>query len=564
MKHAANQLLTLTALLAALLAFSPLAAQAAGTAAPDAGSILQQIQPVTPHAPSSSETGLMIEQQDGDKLPPSAPFVVTMINISGNILFNTQLLHALVKDGEGQSLTLPQLGELAARITDYYQSQGYPLSRAFIPAQTIQSGIVRIQIIEASYGKIKLENRSRVNDKLLKDTILPLQSGQPIAQTELNHSLLLLSDIPGATVNATLKPGDAVGTSDLLVQAMPGPLAWGNVVLDGYGNRYTGRARIGGAMYFNNPLRHGDYLSLNVLTSGSGMNYARVSYESLLNGKGTRTGGAYSALHYILGDTLTPLNGHGTAQVESLWIKHPITRTPDANVYGQIQYDHKQLADHIDVSSTQADRHLDNWTMSFSGDQRDRFMSGAINNWSLGLTSGRLGFDDIAAQAADAATAQIQNGFSKWNASLARLQSLGSRNTLYIAFSGQAANTNLDSSEKMTAGGPYTVRAYDMGAISGDGGYILNIEFRRDLGMTWHGQWQAVAFVDNAHVAVNRNVWVAGINSATVSGAGVGINWTGTKQWNAKAYIATPIGSTPVLVASTSSARAWIEVSKGF
>jgi len=73
-----------------------------------------------------------------------------------------------------------------------------------------------------------------------------------------------------------------------------------------------------------------------------------------------------------------------------------------------------------------------------------------------------------------------------------------------------------------------------------------------------------VAFIDSAHVTVNRNVWVAGTNSARLSGAGVGLNWAGPNQWSARAYIATPIGSIPALVASTASTRAWVEIGKGF
>src|SRR5450759_2666562 len=178
-------------LLAALfVAFAPLAAQAAGPVVPDAGSILQQVQPVTPPTPSSTGTGLTIEREGGAKLPPSAPFEVKAIRISGNTLFDTPTLHALVADAEGKNLTLSQLDELAARITDYYHSHGYPLARAIIPAQAIRDGVVNLEIIEARYGKISLDNRSRVNDPLLQDTLSPLQSGQAIGQTELDHALL--------------------------------------------------------------------------------------------------------------------------------------------------------------------------------------------------------------------------------------------------------------------------------------------------------------------------------------------------------------------------------------
>jgi hemolysin activation/secretion protein len=100
--------------------------------------------------------------------------------------------------------------------------------------------------------------------------------------------------------------------------------------------------------------------------------------------------------------------------------------------------------------------------------------------------------------------------------------------------------------------------------MSGDIGYLGTLELRHDLGAASGGQWQAVAFADSAHVTVNKNTWAAGPNSATLSGAGVGLNWAGPNQWSAKAYLAARIGSVPVLVGSTASVRAWVELSRAF
>lgn len=548
-------------ILVALLIASPATAQAASPMIPDAGNILQQIQPVTPPTTPSTGTGLTIERTGGAELPSSAPFLVQTLQIAGNTMFATPTLHSLVADAEGKSLSLSQLGELAARITNYYQSHGYPLARAIIPTQTITAGVVRIEIIEARYGQVSLDNRSRVSDSLLQSTLSPLQSGQVIGQAGLDRTLLLLSDIPGVLVGATLKPGEAVGTSDLQVNSTPSPAVTGNLALDNYGNRYTGRARIGGTLNLSNPLQHGDVLSMTGLSSGSGLSYGRITYESLLNGQGTRIGGSYAALRYGLGEPLAALKAHGSAQVASLWAKQPLVRSRDANLYGQIQYDSKQLKDRIDASDIRTDRHLDNLTFNLAG---DALLLDGINSLNLGWTSGRVGYDDSAAQLADAVTARTQGGFSKWNASLARMQSLSSKNALYFALSGQWANTNMDSAEKMIVGGPSTVRSYDVGALSGDTGYLATAEFRHDLDMAWNGRWQAVAFVDTAHVTFNKNVWVAGTNSASLTGAGIGLNWSGPNQWRGKAMVATRIGSTPTLVETSASTRAWVEISKGF
>jgi len=551
-------------LLSTLGVFFPLTALAAGAVTPGAGTILQEVEPVTPPSPAPPEPSLRVEEDGGVPYPPSAPFMVKSVRISGNTLFDTATLHGLVADMEGKSLTLSQLADLAARITDYYHSHGYPLARAIIPPQVIKDGVVEFVVIEAHYDKIKLDNKSRVNNSLLQATLSPVQSGQVIDEKVLNRSLLLLSDIQGTATTATLKPGDRVGTSDLLVEVAPGPVISGNVALDNYGNRYTGRARAGLALNINNPLRHGDVLSVGGLSSGKGMNYGRIAYETLLNGKGTRTGGAYSALRYILGDTLSNLQGHGSAQVGSVWVRHPLVRSRDFNLYGRIQYDRKQLRDRIDVSAIRTDRHLNTWAVSLSGDVRDTFLSGGINAWNLGWTGGSVLFDDRAAQLADAVTAGIKGRFSKWNASFARLQRLSSKSTLYFSAYGQLATTNLDASEKMIAGGPYSVRAYDISALSGDEGYQGNVELRHDLGPALYGQWQVVAFADGAHLRVNKNVWVAGVNSATLTGVGMGVNWTGPKQLTASVYVATRVGPVPVLVGNTSSVHAWGGISKTF
>jgi hemolysin activation/secretion protein len=549
---------------ALLVALSPFAARAAGPVVPGAGTILQDLNPLEPPAPSASEPGLRIEQPGGAPMPPSVPFPVKIIHISGNTSFDTPTLHTLVVEVEGKELTLPELNERIARITDFYHAHGYPLARAIIPAQTIRDGVVNIEVIEARYGRILLDNHSRVSDGLLQDTLSPLKSGQVIGQTQLDHVLLLLSDIPGAETGATLKPGEAAGTSDLLVQGAPGPIVAGSLTLDDYGNRYTGRARIDGDVSLSDPLRHGDVLEANIQSSGKDMDYGRVFYDFLLDGAGTHLGGSYSALHYILGGSLAPLDGHGTAEVDSLWVRQPLVRTHDFDLYGLLQFDRKQLSDDIDVSSIDTDRHLDNWTASLSGDRRDAILSGGVSTWSLGLTSGQVGFDNSTAQRADAGTARTQGRFLQWSATLSRLQYLAPEDAVYVVVSGQWANSNLDPSEKMVAGGPYTVRAYDMSAMSGDIGVQASAEWRHDLVASWYGQWQAVTFLDAEHVVVNKNTWTSGRNDATLKGAGVGVNWAHTHQWNAKAYVAARLGEAPELAGRTSQVHVWLEISKGF
>ncbi len=551
-------------LFALIGAFVSTGAYAVDPIVPNAGSLLQQAQPPTPEVPSRNEPGINIEPPSGTMLPPSEAVPVEHIAITGNTKIDTRTLHQLVAHAEGSTLTLPELGELAAQITDYYRAHGYPLARAILPAQTISNGVVRIEIIEARYGKISLDNRTRVSDSLLQATLSGLQSGTVVSQGQMDRDLLLLSDIPGVTVNAALKPGVETGTSDLQVSASPTPFVTGNVTADNDGDRYTGQVRLGATVNLIDPLHWGDVLSVSGLSSGSDMNYGRVSYEALLDGMGTRVGASYSALDYRLGGAIAPLAAYGDAHVSSVWVKQPLIRSQNLNLYGQIQYDHLQLNDEIDTSDTQTNRHLDNVTTSLSGDVRDAWLAGSVNTWSASWTYGHVSFDNGPAQLSDASTTDTQGGFSKWNLTMTRLQNLGTQDALYLDLAGQWASGNLDPSQMMIAGGPNSVRAYEVSAVAGDVGYLFTAELRHTFPANWHGQWQAIAFFDNEQVRVDKNPIAPGVNSATLSGVGVGINWAGPKNLLATAYVAHPVGAIPELVGDTASVQVWLQLSKGF
>jgi len=550
--------------LAGALALVSLSAHAYQAGVPNSGTILQQMQPAPAPATQQAKPALQVQSQQATPPAASAPFALKQLRIDGNTQFATPELHALVADLEGKTLRLVELEQAAARITDYYQQHGFPLSRAVIPAQAIADGSVRIQVLEARYGAVHVQNGSRVGDSLLDATAASLQSGQPIAERELDRTLLLLSDIPGVGVSAVLKPGADVGTSDLDVVTSPTASAAATVALDNYGNRYIGRTRLSGSANVFNPLHHGDILDISAITTGDDMNYARFGYDVLVGGAGTRVGAAYSYVRYKLGGEFSQLGAHGTADVASAWIKHPFIRTREANVYAQLEYDSKQLRDRIDVTDTRTDRHLDDWIVTLNGDLRDDLLGGGQTAWSIGWTRGHNGFDDAAAREADAVSAHTRGNFSKWNANLSRTHSLGARDLLVLTAGAQWANANLDSAEKITVGGPFTVRGYDVGAVSGDTGYVGSAELRHDLGALADGRWQVSGFVDGARVKINRHPWTPTENTATLSSAGLGLAWDGPNAWRANVSVAKRIGGVPAALPSPSQVRGWAIVSKGF
>jgi hemolysin activation/secretion protein len=389
-----------------------------------------------------------------------------------------------------------------------------------------------------------------------------LQPGRPVTETELERSLLLLSDVPGAIVNSVLTPGTSVGTSDLRVTAQPGAPYDARVGLDNGGNRYTGRARATGSLDLNNPFDHGDVFSLTGLTAGPHLDYARLGYQSLVpDGMGTTVAANVSGLYYALGEGLSALHAHGTAITEGLTLMQPFIRGVNGNLFAQAGIEERQLRDEIDVTDIHTDRRTTALTLTVAGDHRD---GNGIFNFNAAFDVGQLTFENQTARDLDAATARIDGTYAKLDLSGARLQGLSSSDSLYFAINGQLADKNLDSSEQFFLGGPNSVRAYDVGAVGGASGVLGTVEFRHNLPQYLPGTWQAIAFVDSGALRVYRDAFEPGRNTASLSGAGIGLNWSTPSGWAASATVAAPIGGRPLLAGDEASARVWVEIHKSF
>lgn len=529
--------------------------------APDAGNLLQQLPPTVPSAPPAPEPGVVLPEEEpaqGD----SRPFPVSRIDIVGNTLVDTATLHALIRDGEGAPLTLAQLRTLAARITRYYRDHGYLLSRAIIPAQEIQDGVVRLQVIEAQYGAVSFDNRSRVRDGLVRDTLAALATGDAVEQTTLDRQLLLLSDLPATAAQARLSPGADTGQADLHVELESLSRLAGWVSMDGSGSRFTGRTQLGGGLSWSEPLRSGDRLDVQWLTSGKGVQYWKLAYLARLGGGGLVLGMSGNRLEYELVGEAARLGARGISDGGALWLSRPLLRSRLRNLSAEARYERQNLDDRVDVIGLRNQRHLDNLILSLRGDRRGPADFSSLN---LQVTRGALGFDDANAEATDRLTRETRGSFAMLALDTSHLHQFGSGSALSFSLRAQRGNSNLDSSQKMSLGGPHSVRAYDVGSVSGDDAVLGTLELRQVLSRSL-GLLEVKAFVDAARVRVNHSRWpgLTGDQIGTLGGAGLGVAWSGTSVWSLDASIAIPIGPIPDITEASREVRPWVTLNMVF
>jgi hemolysin activation/secretion protein len=530
-----------------------------------AGGQIQQIPP--PPEPQQAIPDIRIDRGQAARNPgPAGPkILVESLHITGETLFSEAELIAVSGFQPGRELDLRDLREMAGKISDFYNRHGDFVAQAYVPAQDIESGAVTIVVVEGRYGKIGLDNRTNLSDHLAASILHGLKAGSPVAAGPLERRLLLLSDVPGVLVRSTLSPGSEVGTSDLTVSLRPAPRVSGSIDADNAGDPFSGADRLGATMNINDPTGHGDRLSLRVLSSFDGLDYGRVAYQMQV--QDATVGVAFAALDYRLHGAFTSLRASGTAEVASVFASYPLVRSYDNNLAPLGDFDDRVFQDKEGAVASVTDKDEYAMMVGIAGDHHDTLAGGGWDQFSLGYTFGELDIRTPAARLFDATTARADGGYGKLSYSVSRLQTVFGPVSVYGLIRGQVASKNLDISEKMELGGAYAVRAYAEGLIYGDDGYVATLEVRLLLPpppAPIPGRLQLIGFIDTGSATINHSPWFAGPNRETVSGDGVGLNWTAPNNFVVRVAWAHTLGGATGVPGPLSSSRVWIQLAKFF
>ena len=530
---------------------------------PDAGQILRELrQPTSP--------GTLPPPPASPVETPSEPAMdevkvtITSFDISGNSVIRNEELQDQLTELLGRRLGITDLRNAAARLTLLYRERGYPVARAYLPAQDIQGGKVSIVILEGNIGKVLLRNASSLSDDRALAFFKEAAAGTVIRSDQVDRGLLLLNDVPGVgAVRATLQPGEAVGSSDMVLELDQGPKYVGNVALDNHGNRYTGNVRMSGSFALNNLSGIGDQLSASGLLSNQKLGYGRVAYSLPVGSDGMRAALAYSSTRYELAREFAALDAHGRANSMSATLAYPFIRRQRGVLSGSVSLEAKRLTDRIGATDTVNEKRARVFNIGLAGSFQDALGGGGGSSVELASSFGKLDIESPSALAIDDATVRTNGSYRKLTFAGNRLQRLTEQDQLWLALSGQWAQKNLDSSEKFLLGGPGGVRAYPQGEGIGDGGYLATVELRHNFGDALQG----TVFYDAGSVKLNHTVYdLNATNRRTLGGAGLGFNavLAGTDLRASLAW--RTVGGEPLTVpAGTSkSPTLWVRANRPF
>lgn len=551
----------------------------AATPAPDAGRLFELNRKSEPGALPGRVAPLLEEQvRPALSLPQGTVFRLRGFRITHATAFPEDTLLALLKSFIGKDVSLADLQRATDIVTRHYRDRGYFTARAYIPAQDVKDGIVEIWVLEGRISEIRIEpvqGDVRLRGERVEKTILEGIGKQRYIRIDgLERALLLLSDVPGVNAQVRLAPGEGVGTSIATVSISEGPVVTGDVNFDDYGNKYSGRYRVGLGFSLNDPSGHGDVLNLRMNTS-DGSNYGRIAYTRPVGYSGLKLGASLAQNSYALCCEFAALEANGYARVTAVTASYPLIRKQQTTLNVAVSGERKHLVNDT-ASGKSSDKTNTVWSGSVNGDWRDGWASGGINTAQAAIYFGNLNLDGLASdRTLDASTAATNGDWEKLTFSYTRLQHVKGALSLFFSVNGQFASKNLDSAEKIYLGGPQSVRAYPQGEAPGDEGHVVNLELRYDRS----DALQFVGFVDYGRVRQHSVEWSGwqgtnpiAQNDYDLAGIGLGLNWSLPGQLLLKAALAQRMGTNPgrdsVTANDSDGARArtrgWIQLVRYF
>jgi len=540
-------------------------------AQPSSGSLLQEI-----------ESQPSIREPLPEVLPnlvPGAPpvdnskakkYFIKKFEFVGNLQIPVSDLNAVLKNYINNNLSFTQLQAAAAVVSELYRDRGW-LVRAFLPSQDITNGTVTIQIIEARLGGVKIDNQSKhISTETIRswlDKNIPINT--LLSLNHLDRALLLINDLPGVTIVGDLQQGNNPGETILAVKVTDKPIIYGQVGVDNYGDPSTGNVRTTASVSVNGALGFNEQLTVYGLYT-DGTDYGRVSLTAPVGRDGLRMGINGSFMNYrVINPAFTDLHANGEARTAGFESSYPIIRSRQQNLFVLGNYNHNDFYN-TNINGTSSQYNTNTFQLGLSGNRIDGFGIGAVSTGSLMMTFGQVNLNASPSQVADGIGPQTEGGFTKLRYSFNRQQTVFRDFSVYGSISGQGANKNLDVSEQLYMGGPYSVRAYTMGQGASTQGNLTTLELRMNL----NAGFQLAGFYDYANVQTYKTTGFASApenNFYALQGVGLNLSWNGPLNSQIKAIWARRTGTLPDSVQAyleqnggTSANRYWLTGSLPF
>ena len=434
---------------------------------------------------------------------------------------------SLPQNVEGYELTFPQLLQARSAITEFYVEQDYVTSGAYIPEQTMQAGIVEIQVVEGRLEDIQVTGNHRLNPNYVRRR-LAIAGSSPLNIGRLLEGLQLLQLNPLIeTIDAELSAGVTPGSNLLEVKIVEADPFQTQLTLDNGRSPNVGSFRQQVEISHANLLGQGDDLRVGFANTNGSENL-NLGYTWPINPRnGTVSLNFGASWSRVIEDSFDILNIESNSRFFELTVRQPLYQTPTEEFALSLTASRQKSeatfnpADTGEIPFESRGSDLDGETkisaLRFAQDwvrRSDRQVIAARSQVSLGLDL----LDSTVNESSPDGRFFAWRGQAQWVRLLAP-------DTLFLLRGDiQLADRPLASLEQISFGGQRTVRGYPQDELLTDSGALISAEARFPIyrNANLDGLLHIAPFVD---IGVGWNESGEKLDPNTLVGVGVGLEW---------------------------------------
>jgi len=469
-------------------------------------------------------------------------FVVNGIELVGSSVFTTEDFADLFAEYTGRPITFNELLQLRSAVTDRYVEAGFLTSGAFIPPQTLEDGLVTVQVIEGEIEEIEIVGTRRLKPGYIRSR-LGLAAKPPINADKLLEALQRLQIDPLIeTVSADLQAGVRPGTSILRVEVTEADSFGLTVGLDNGRSPNIGSNRRQISLSEGNLLGIGDRAFASYANT-DGSNSLDLGYSVPVGPYNTRLNidGGISESR-VIDDTFDVLEISSDAHYYEVGVTHPLIETPTEELTLGLALAHRESQTRLGIDN------IGPFPLSPGADDNGetkvtalRFSQAWTKRSQQQVLAARsqfnLGLDLLDATNNEGDVPDSQ--FFSWRGQGQWVRLLSENSLFFLRGDLQLAANSLLSSEQFGLGGGQSVRGYRQDALLRDNGASLSAEARFPvLKFSDDSIVQITPFLDAGAAWNNRNN-PSGNN--VLVGTGLGLLWQQSDNLSARLDYGIPL-----------------------
>jgi hemolysin activation/secretion protein len=474
------------------------------------------------------------EGVDIDTLPDVEPmFEISHIEFTGDHVLSQKELDRIAAPFVDKRLGRNRINLLLRRVTEAFIERGYITTRAYLGAQNLASGTLKVNIVAGKVAGFTLNGKPlRPRDPndpwydthgggLLTDAGTAWAFGDSVGDVlrlpDLEQGVDQINRLRRNQAEIQIMPGEAPGDSIVAISNRYGDRTFYNLGVDNYGSSQTGTLRYRGGVEADNVIGLQESLSLNyvgtedsnalVFSAAVPFGYQTFSYTT-----------SYSEYQQTIGDTAL-LQGRTFSQI--LGWNDVLTRSKSGRMSLDVTLNKmrtERSVNGIDLSPqdlTVARVALNGLRRFVANDQ------GAAATWDIGVSQGlpwlAASHDDSEIGKADA-----HSQFTKLDGTATLQMTLGSLLGTQWAYRGtlrgQFSRVALFGTQQIYLGGMDSVRGFTEGGIAGDSGAYMRNEAAWQNVPAWHdARIEPYVFLDGG-----KSHLVAQGGWPTLVGTGIG------------------------------------------